>query len=94
MKPYIALGATLLAGVILSACSNNTPPAYDNVQNIIVEGKSMTAEQYWKTYCEAKAPETLSHERCVAARNQATTANVFRSLGLDDKGNPIPPKAK
>lgn len=75
----------LMYAASIAACSDNGPPPYDDVKNIVIDSKPMTAEAYVKQYCTTAGGETLRHDRCVAARGEATRTKTLKSLRIDEK---------
>ncbi len=61
----------MILPLIVCACKENTPPAYDNINDIIIKGEHMTAAQYYERFCTNASPEIINHVRCTEAASQA-----------------------
>ncbi len=82
---YLRTLCVFVAVGMVAACSKNAPPAYDNVKAIIVDGQKLTAKEYVDRYCVNSSAEVAKHERCVAARGEATREVTLDALRLNDK---------
>ena len=71
--------------LLLFGCARKEPPEYDNINNIVIQGESISARQYHDRYCKNAAPEVLNHVRCTTASNTASSQQRLESLRLNDK---------
>ena len=64
---------TALAAAALVGCKPAEPPGpprYDDVKNIVINGKKLTAREYHKTYCVEPSVK-LGSPYCLDAERQA-----------------------
>ena len=70
---------TALAAAALVGCKPAEPPGpprYDDVKNIVINGKKLTAREYHKTYCVEPSVK-LGSPYCLDAQQQASS-DAFR----------------
>ena len=68
--------------LMISACKD-APPAYDNVNDIIIKGEYMTASQYYDRFCKNSSPEIINHVRCTEAASKSRS-DAFRKQIEED----------
>lgn len=68
----------LCATPLVGCSSNDSPPEFSDVKNIVIDGVKLSAEDYYNKYC--KDPKWLDNNYCIAADDQLKTERVLKSL--------------
>lgn len=77
MKNSFALGASLFCvGIILSGCQDDKnivqgAPEIGDINNIVIQGKTYTARDYVKVFCQI--PKANEDKNCVLAADKASS---------------------
>ena len=72
---------------LVCACKDAppAPPAYDNINDIVVNGEHMTAAEYHEKFCVNASPEIINHIRCTEAKSKAWSDERRKELERDLK---------
>ena len=68
--------------LMISACKD-APPAFDNINDIVINGERMTASQYYAQCCKNASPEIINHVRCTEAASKSRS-DAFRKQIEED----------
>ncbi len=76
---------TLLALSLMVCACKDAPPAYDNINDIIVKGEHMTASEYHARFCKNASPEIINHVRCMQAASKSRSDDLREQIERDMK---------